>query len=95
MIPQLKEWKGANDMWFAAYVDKFCPHIDNSVLIARALRIDYDKYIKMVIEKYKPDHIQYIERTGVVLFSWKSQTQMRKYKNNINKMLREAGDFKC
>lgn len=95
MIPQLKEWQGAGDEWHAAYIDNFYPHINNSVLIARALKMDYDKYIKMVLEKYKPDNIQYIKDKGIVFFSWNKQTPMRKYKNDINKMLREAGDFMC
>ena len=93
MIIQLKEWQ-SGDKWRAAYTDKFLPHVNNSVLIARALNMPYDEYVKMVIEKYKPDDIQYIKDKGVTLFSWKSQVNMRRFKNDINKMLRAAGDFK-
>ena len=93
MIIQLKEWQ-SGDKWRAAYTDKVLPHVNNSVLIARALNMPYDEYVKMVIEKYKPDDIQYIKDKGVTLFSWKSQVNMRRFKNDINKMLRAAGDFK-
>lgn len=92
MIIQLKEWQNGTT-WHAAFVDKFLPHVSNSVLIARALGVPYDVYVKRVIEEFKPDHIQYIEDKGLVFFSWTKQSNMRKYKNQINKELREAGDI--
>jgi hypothetical protein len=91
MIPQLKEWQSASGKWHAAYVDSFLPHINNSVLIARALGVSYDEYVKRVIRDFKPDYIQYIEDKGFVIFSWAKQGNMRKYKNQINKELRAAG----
>ena len=93
MIIQLKEWETPSGMWHAAFTDKFTPHVNNAVLIARMLKKPYNEYVSWVIEKYSPDWIKYSKKHGTVFFGWRSQTAMRKFKNEINAMLRQAGDF--
>ena len=93
MIIQLKEWETPSGMWHAAFTDKFTPHVNNTVLIARMLKKPYNEYVSWVIEKYSPDWIGYSKKHGTVFFGWRSQVAMRKFKNEINAMLRQAGDF--
>ena len=42
------------------------------------------EYLKMVIEKFKPDHIYHSDDYSFVGWNWKNQTQMRVFKNWIN-----------
>lgn len=58
---------------------------------ARALGMKLDEYVEMLIRDFHPDHIQFYNNSenGLLLFSWKSQTDMRKYKNWINKKMRD------
>ncbi len=53
---------------------------------ARALGMELDAYVEMLIRDFKPDHIAF---TTYLSFSWDKQADMRKYKNWINKRLRE------
>ena len=62
MIIQLKEWETPSGMWHAAFTDKFTPHVNNAVLIARMLKKPYNEYVSWVIEKYSPDWIEYSKK---------------------------------
>ena len=56
---------------------------------ARMLNISSVEFVKMLIERFKPDDIKYFEDTDVLVYSWKSQAQMRVYKNWINAQARK------
>ena len=47
-----------------------------------------DEYVKWMIETYKPDKIYWSGK--LFTFSWKSQAQMRKFKNYINAQSRKV-----
>ena len=53
-------------------------------LPAKMLNMTPAEYLKMVIEKFKPDDIYYSDDCSFVGWSWKSQTKMRVFKNWIN-----------
>lgn len=57
---------------------------------ARILNITPAAFVELLINEYKPDKITYNAEKNVLLFSWKSQTQMRKYKNWINAAARKV-----
>lgn len=59
---------------------------------ARALNLAPADYIEMIIRDFKPDFIKFFDSSpnGLLLFSWKSQVNMRKFKNWLNKRLREV-----
>lgn len=86
MIVQFKEWKSSLG-WTCAPVDSFSPNIDNWILPARALNISFDQYVNKVITDFKPDTVAFSTYFGCW---WKNQSDMRKFKNWVNKALREA-----
>ena len=51
---------------------------------ARMLNISPAEFVKMLVEKYKPDYISYNSETNVLVYSWVDQAAMRKFKNAIN-----------
>ena len=56
---------------------------------ARLLGLSLDEYVNLLIAKFKPDTIYYNQDTNVLVYSWKKQGDMRKFKRYINKMARE------
>ena len=57
---------------------------------ARILKISPAQFLEILLTKYKPDNFSYNKETGFCCWSWKSQTQMRLYKNWINAEARKA-----
>ena len=47
-----------------------------------------EDYVKLVVVTYKPDKVWYHQDSNVLSFSWKSITAMRKFKNDMNKRVR-------
>lgn len=62
---------------------------------ARALGMELSDFVELIVRKFSPDRISFsdVPPNGLLLFSWESQTQMRKYKNWINKELRRVQFF--
>ena len=64
---------------------------------ARMLGISPAEYVKMLIEKFEVDYISFNDKHwnhGVLIFSWESQSKMRKFKNFINAEARKR-NFIC
>ena len=59
---------------------------------ARALKMELVDYVKWLIDNFHPDHIRFstVPENGLLLFSWNKQADMRKYKNTINRLLRQV-----
>lgn len=58
-------------------------------LVPRMLQMNPAEYIKMLVEVYHADLV-YFKDKSVLLMSWKNQSEMRKFKNWVNKKAREA-----
>ena len=57
---------------------------------ARMLNISPVDFVQLLIEKFKPDNIKYFEDKDVLIYSWKSQSQMRLFKNWLNAQARKC-----
>lgn len=51
---------------------------------ARLLDLSLDEYVNLLITKFKPDNIFYNQEKNVLIYSWKRQADMRKFKNWLN-----------
>ena len=51
---------------------------------ARLLGITPAEYVELLIKRFKPDKIKYYQEQDVLIYAWKSQTAMRKFKNWLN-----------
>lgn len=63
----------------------------------RMLGITPSEYVQLLIEKFEVDSISFSDKHwdyGVLTFSWKSQSKMRKFKNFINAEARKR-NFIC
>ena len=87
---KLTEWEsGAGGRWYCNDVSDLGNGSGLWYYPARMLNISPDEYVKMLVEKYKPDDISYNADTNVLVFSWNTQSAMRKYKNEMNAIARK------
>ena len=91
-ILKLEEWQGASGSWYCGAIKEIGKIGNLWYTIPRALNLSLTDYIERLIKQFKPDRISFhdSEQGGVLVYSWKSQTAMRKYKNFINAELRKA-----
>ena len=86
-----EEWN-IGEQWYCGDHTEF-PHKGSICSLwwapARMLNMSLDDYVKMLIEEFKVDKIKYFEDTDVLVYSWSSQSQMRIFKNWINRKARE------
>lgn len=88
MIYQMEEWQGSSGRWYCEHIKSFPRNVQKWVVPARILGISADEYVKLLIFKYKPDHISFDGNT--LVYSWNSQQKMRVFKNYMNAMARKA-----
>lgn len=78
--------------WWSCYYSKRVTSVWNMWYTpARALGLEPADYVQMVIDKFHPDKIIYSDKPEhlLVLFKWKKQSDMRVFKNWINKQFRD------
>lgn len=87
---QLKEWQEeGSGLWHAAYTDTFAAGVSNFALVAHGCGMTANEYTKWVIDNFSPDEVYYTKDYSTVFFAWKTQEKVRKYKNTVNKILRD------
>ena len=84
-----KEWKSESGSWNCNCIDKLSTNAGAWYTPARILGWDPADYVQYVIDNFHPD-IHYNKEKCLVFFSWKDQSQMRKFKNWINAAARKA-----
>lgn len=86
---RLEEWCGASGVWYCEHISEVSEKITKWVVPARLLGMDPADFLQWLIKEYKPDNFFHNEDYSFVGWGWSSQSQMRKYKNMINKIARE------
>ena len=84
------EWESPVSGWHCNCVDNLVGSSAAWWHPARILGISPAQFLMILIERYKPDYFSYSEETGFCCWSWKSQVQMRAYKNWINAEARKV-----
>ena len=84
----MSEWETASG-WHCGCVDDLAHGSNAWYLPARILDLTPAHYIQYVLKEFKPDNIYINKEKCLFFFSWKNQTDMRKFKNFINKKARE------
>ena len=89
MLYKQTEWESESG-WHCGCVDNLGKNSNAWYLPARILGLNPADYIKFIIKNYKPDNIWVDSEKYLVFFSWKNQSDMRLFKNFINKKAREC-----
>jgi Uma2 family endonuclease len=90
MIWKATEWETVGMGWHANCTDNLAGGSSLWYHPARILGISPADFVELLVKEYKPDTLIYDEERNVLLFSWKSQAQMRKYKNAMNAAARKV-----
>jgi len=84
MLFKMTEWQSASGNWYCGCVDNLAGDSGAWYLPARILNITPVAFIELLITKFKPDDVWYSKEKCILVYSWKSQTKMRAYKNWLN-----------
>ena len=84
MLYKSEEWQSATGYWHCNCTSNLANNSGAWYLPARILGITPADFITLLLTKYKPDKFYFDKDTCFCNWSWKSQSDMRKYKNMIN-----------
>ena len=87
-ILKYEEWE-INGDWYCNDTSDLCGIAGKWWVPARMLQLPLEEYTQMLISDFEPDFIRYNKEADVLLFSWRSQTKMRKFKNWLNAQARK------
>ena len=90
MIYRMNEWYSPAGYWYCNCVDDLAGSAGLWYTPARILGISPAAFVKLLVDNYKPDKITYNAEKNVLIYAWKSQSQMRKFKNAINAAARKV-----
>ena len=85
------EWQDGVGMWHCGNVSDVAHGSNDWWLPARYLGITPCDFAKLLVEKFHVDMIDYLTKynnIGVLTYAWKKQSDMRVFKNWLNKEIR-------
>lgn len=87
------EWQGLSGDWYCN--DTTDLNGIGSLWNTPAIMLGISAYdfVKLLLEKFKPTKVVYDKEWNVLVYSWKSQADMRKYKNWINAEARKRNFY--
>lgn len=88
MLYKMTEWESCGK-WHCNCVDHLGTNGGHWIHPARILGLTAADYVKFVIDNYNPI-VYHNDDCSLVFFSWEKQSDMRKFKNYINKKAREV-----
>ena len=89
-IWKAEEWQDEVGNWHCGDVSHLAKNSNAWYHGARILGIPPAAFIKKLIEDFKPDDFYHSSDYSFCCWSWKNQSQMRRYKNWINAAARAA-----
>ena len=94
-ILKYSEWEDSSGNWHCGDIEDLGKGSNLWWLPARMLGMTPAAYLEWVITNYKPDNVYYSDDASFVGWNWKSQTAMRKMKNDLNAKARTKGFMIC
>lgn len=89
-VYKMVEWEGSSGMWYCNDTSNLVNGSGNWWNAARAWGLSPAAFIEMLIKDFQPDKISYSLDKNILIFGWKSQVKLRKYKNNLNRQARKV-----
>ena len=83
------EWEGGG-LWFCADTSDLVHDSSNWYVPCRVLGVSPAEFVRLLKEKYNCDIIKWTAEEPCMLFyCWSNQSDMRKFKNDVNKAARD------
>lgn len=89
MLYRMTEWQSSTGRWHCNCIDNLSKDGGHWTHPARILKMPLEKYVEWVITKYHPI-VWHNKDCSCVFFEWEKQSDMRLFKNFINKKAREC-----
>lgn len=86
-IYKMEEWQSGSGNWYCNDTSDLGKGSGLWWHPARILGMTAADFITLLVKEYHVDNIQF---NNILIYSWKKQSDMRKFKNFINKKAREA-----
>ena len=86
---KLTEWQDGVGNWHCGDVEDLAHDSNYWYNACRLYDLTPVDYVKMLLSTFNVTKISYNLEKDVLLFSWKSQTDMRKFKNQTNALARK------
>lgn len=90
----LTEWQSASGYWYCADVSDVRGISFSYWAIVRMLNITPAAFAELLTKKFNVSHMSYSKEKDVLTYCWKSQADMRKFKNWVNAQARKV-QFYC
>lgn len=84
------EWQGTSGRWYVNDVIDLTSLASKWWAPVRLLKLSPVDYVLMLKNNFNASGFRYKKETNVLIFSFSSQEDARKYKNFINKKARES-----
>lgn len=89
-VYKASEWQGSSELWYCNDVSNLADNSGHWIHQARIWQLSPAAFIQFLIDNYKPDKISYSLDKNILIFGWKSQIKLRKYKNDLNRQARKV-----
>lgn len=83
-IFKINIWQSGSGHWYCADTNK----MTKWWVIPALLGVSLEDYVKMLLDKYKVDNIDYRQKGDVLIFSWNKERYARIFKNDVNRIAR-------
>lgn len=87
---KMTEWQSAGGAWYCNDVEDLGNGSGRWWIPARMLGLPPVEFVKLLVEEFKVDNISYNIEKDVLVYSWRSQAAMRRFKNWTNAMARKC-----
>lgn len=87
-IFKLTEWNDVTGRWFCANVDDLGKGSSSWTHLLKITGKAPTEFVTSLVKDYKADSVSYLPEKNVLTYSWKNQTEMRVFKNEINRKAR-------
>lgn len=87
-IYKMEEWE-SNGKWHCGDVSALAANSNMWWYVPQILDISYTDYILLLINKYNATNLHYFKENNLLIFSFSSLADCRKFKNYVNKKARE------
>jgi hypothetical protein len=82
-------WEGAGGAYFVNDCTDLKSNRGKWWVPARALGISPAAFVELLVTRFHPDNIKYLEEADVLIYSWKKLSDARAFKNWLNAEIRK------
>ena len=83
------EWQGDSGYYYISNITDLGNNSGYWGHLLKIFDVDVDNLVKLLVDEFHVDYINYYIESDVLIYYWKSLTAARKFKNELNKKARE------